>query len=123
MIYVVRINNNEYEVEVERGKANLIKTTEITTSVPQTVAPAAEKAAPVSVVQTGAKPIVAPLPGTILDIKVTSGQTVKKGEVLLIIEAMKMENEINAPADGMITQVLVTKGVSVATGDALISIQ
>ena len=131
MIYIVRINNKEYEVEVERGKANLVKTTEFTASVPPPAAPAAPQVAPVkeeqaasaSVVQAGAKAITAPMPGTALEIKATPGQSVKKGDVLLILEAMKMENEINAPADGVIAQVFVTKGASVATGDALISIQ
>jgi biotin carboxyl carrier protein len=127
MIYIVRINNKEYEVEVERGKANLVKTTEFETSVPQPaapqVAPVKEQAAAAPVVQNGANAIAAPMPGTVLEIKATPGQSVKKGEVLLILEAMKMENEINAPADGVVTQVFVTKGASVATGDALISIQ
>lgn len=131
MIYIVRINNKEYEVEVERGKANLVKTTEIAVAEPSpavsTVSQAAasimEKAVPAPVVHSGAKPIAAPMPGTVLDIKAALGQSVKKGEVLLILEAMKMENEINAPADGVVAQVLVTKGASVATGDVLISIQ
>lgn len=130
MIYIVRINNKEYEVEVERGKANLVKTTEFAVSVPQSAAPAAPQVAPVKeqaasapVVQNGANAIAAPMPGTVLEIKATPGQRVKKGEVLLILEAMKMENEINAPADGVIAQVFVTKGASVVTGDALISMQ
>ena len=73
--------------------------------------------------QNGANAIAAPMPGTVLEIKATPGQRVKKGEVLLILEAMKMENEINAPADGVIAQVFVTKGASVVTGNALISMQ
>lgn len=130
MIYIVRINNKEYEVEVERGKANLVKTTEFAASVPQPAVPDAPQIAPVKeqtssapVVQDGANAIAAPMPGTVLEIKAAPGQRVKKGEVLLILEAMKMENEINAPADGIIAQVFVTKGASVATDDALISIQ
>jgi biotin carboxyl carrier protein len=62
------------------------------------------------------------MPGTILDIKVSSGQTVKTGDVLFILEAMKMENEIMAPVDGVV-QVVAAKGSSVNTGDLLASIQ
>ncbi|NLK38715.1 MAG: acetyl-CoA carboxylase biotin carboxyl carrier protein subunit [Clostridiales bacterium] len=127
MIYIVRINNKEYEVEVERGRANIIKATEITQSVdapsaPQPTASATERAA-VTAPATNAKVVAAPMPGTILDIKATPGKKVNKGEVLLILEAMKMENEIVAPEDGMVAQVFVTKGATVTTGDSLISIQ
>ena len=128
MIYTVRINNKEYEVEVERGKANLVKTTEVTIAAPVVAAPVAPQvAAPVvektAAPQAGANSITAPMPGTILDIKVNPGKSVKAGEVVLILEAMKMENEVTAPADGVIAQVLVTKGASVATGEALITYQ
>lgn len=131
MIYLVRINNKEYEVEVERGIASLIKTIDVTqpesshkaSTVPQAAAPVTDKAAPVPALDSNANTIVAPMPGTILDIKAPSGKNVKRGEILLILEAMKMENEIVAPADGTVVQVFVTKGQTVSTGDALISIQ
>jgi biotin carboxyl carrier protein len=129
MIYIVKINNKEYEVEVDRGRANLIKTTEIVPSVASdtavhTPAPASQPAAaPAPVLHSGTTAIKSPMPGTILDIKVTPGQSVKKGTLLLILEAMKMENEIVAPTDGVVAQVLVAKGASVATDDVLISIQ
>ena len=131
MIYTVRINNKEYEVEVERGRANLVKTSEIKASEPlpsapvvtQVATPAAEAAAPVPTVHSEANAIKAPLPGIVLDIRASSGNSVKKGDVLVVLEAMKMENEVLAPADGVIAQVFVTKGASVATGDALISMQ
>ncbi|MGL5439004.1 MAG: biotin/lipoyl-containing protein [Filifactoraceae bacterium] len=67
----------------------------------------------------GEKIITAPMPGTILDIKVSNGTEVKKGEVLLILEAMKMENEILAPEDGIVSSINVSKGSSVNTGDIL----
>ena len=76
-------------------------------------------------VQTCALPISveAPMPGTILNIQVNEGDTVKAGQVLLILEAMKMENEIVAPRDGKVAAILTTKGASVNTGDKLVSIE
>jgi len=125
MVYTVRINDKEYDVEVERGKANIIKTTEVAAqSVPAPVIASAPVQAPTSSVKSaGGEAINSPMPGTISDIKVSQGTRVKKGEVLVILEAMKMENEILAPADGVVTQVFISKGASVSTGDALISIQ
>ena len=75
-------------------------------------------AAPVA----GGMKINAPMPGTILDVRVSNGAAVKKGDVLLILEAMKMENEIMSPADGTVAQVLVAKGASVNSGDVLVVI-
>ena len=66
--------------------------------------------------------IKAPMPGTINAVKVSAGQAVKKGDVLVILEAMKMENEIAAPCDGVVASVNVTKGATVSTGDLLISL-
>lgn len=129
MIYTVRINNKEYEVEVERGKANLVKTTEITAPAPVAAAPVAAApvaAAPVAAApapQIGGNKITAPMPGTILDVRTAPGKSVKKGDIILILEAMKMENEVTAPADGVITQVLVAKGSAVVTGDTLVTYQ
>ena len=69
----------------------------------------------------GATKVTAPMPGTILGVKVNPGDSVKKGQVLLILEAMKMENEIVAPVDGTIATVNVSKGTSVNAGDLLVS--
>jgi len=66
--------------------------------------------------------VTAPMPGTVLDVKVAQGASVKKGDLLLILEAMKMENEILAPCDGTVKQVLAAKGASVNSGDALVVI-
>ena len=132
MKYIVTINNNSYEVEVEQGEARLVKTNE-TAAVPvvaQAVAAPAAPAAPAAVaapmpaaapavqVSEGEK-MVAPMPGTILDIKKKTGDSCKKGEVVLILEAMKMENEIMAPRDCVIGQIVINKGASVNTGDIL----
>lgn len=70
----------------------------------------------------GGEVVEAPLPGTVLDVKVASGDQVTMGQVLLVLEAMKMENEIVAPRDGTIEEVLVSKGSAVTTGDALLRI-
>lgn len=130
MKYIVTINDKNYEVEVEKGEARLIKTSE-TAAVP-VVAAAVVSAAPVAPAATAAAaPVVtaagekvsAPMPGTILQIKKSSGETVKKGETIMILEAMKMENEIIAPRDGAIAQITVAKGSTVSTGDVLAVLQ
>ena len=128
MIYNVTINDKVYEVEVEKGKANLLRTTDVV-AAPAPVAaapvaapaPAAAPAAAPAVAVSGT-PATAPMPGTILDVKVTVGQAVKEGDVVAILEAMKMENEIFAPCDGKVAQVIAAKGSSVATGDPIVTI-
>ncbi len=130
MIYNVTINDKVYEVEVEKGKANLIKTTAVqaapaATPAPAAAAPAAAPApaaAAPAAVAANATPVNAPMPGTILNVKVNVGDQVKEGDVVIILEAMKMENEICAPKSGTVAQVLTSKGSTVNTGDAMISI-
>ena len=119
----ITVNGVAYEVEVEEvaaGEASA-PVAAAPKAAPKAAAPAAKpaaapKAAPVA---NGTK-VNAPMPGTILDVKVAQGQAVKKGDVLLILEAMKMENEILAPQDGTVAQVTVSKGASVNSGDALV---
>ncbi len=126
MIYVVNINDKVYEVEVEKGKANIVKTTTPTSHVQeieteQVKIPNSQVArAPGRV---DGEPVKAPMPGTILDIKATTGTKVKKGQLLLVLEAMKMENEIFATLDGVVSQIMVSKGSMVATNDVLMVIQ
>ena len=130
MIYNVTINDKVYEVEVEKGKANLIKTTAVVAApaaapAPVAVAPAAAPAAapaPAAAAAAGTTPVNSPMPGTILDVKVAVGQAVKEGELVCILEAMKMENEIYAPCAGTVAQVLTSKGASVDTGTPLVTI-
>ena len=132
MKYKITLNNRIYEVEVEAGKAMLLDEYEaVAPAAPAPVAaapaaaPAAEAApaAPAAAVVTGAGEVVAaPMPGTILKVNVSQGQAVKAGDVLCVLEAMKMENDITAPKDGTITQVVTAKGASVSTGDALVMI-
>ena len=129
MKYKVTLNGRTYEVEVEAGKAMLLDEYEaIAPSAPAAAAPAAPAAAPVAaapaapVVTGSGDAVTAPMPGTILKVNVTNGQAVKAGQVLVVLEAMKMENEIMAPKDGTITQVAVSKGASVDTGAPLVFI-
>lgn len=128
MIYNVTINDKVYEVEVEKGKANLLKTTAVVAApapvaaAPVAAAPAAPAPAAAPAVAVSGTPATAPMPGTILDVKVTVGQAVKEGDVVAILEAMKMENEIFAPCDGKVAQVIAAKGSSVATGDPIVTI-
>ena len=118
--FIVNVNGNSYEVEVEEvgGAA-----TSAPVAAPvQAAAPAAApKAAPKAQAPAGGTPVKAPMPGNVLDIKVSNGQAVKEGDVVVILEAMKMENEIYAPCDGTVT-VVATKGSTVNTGDVLISL-
>ena len=134
MKYKITLNNRVYEVEVEAGKAMLLD--EYEAVAPAVAAPAAAPvAAPVAApeapaaapaaapVVTGAGEAVnAPMPGAIVKVNVTAGQAVKAGDVLCVLEAMKMENDITAPKDGTVTQVITSKGASVSTGDPLIVI-
>lgn len=126
MIYKVTLNGKIYEVEVEKGEA--VIQAEYEAALPQTTPVAATQevvaapsVAPVATApaSAGANSVTAPMPGTINAVKVTSGQQVKKGDVLFILEAMKMENEIYADKDGKVGQVFVQKGASVSTGSPL----
>ena len=128
MKYKVTLNGRTYEVEVEAGKAMLLSEYEAIAPAPAAAAPAAAPvaaapAAPAAPVVTGAGEAVnAPMPGNILKVNVKTGDAVKSGTVLVVLEAMKMENEIMAPKDGTVTQVLVSKGSTVDTGAPLVVI-
>ena len=116
--YTITVNGTAYDVTVEEGGAGSVATTAATKAVPN----AAPKAAPKAVAPAGAQgsvKIQAPMPGKILAVKANAGQAVKKGEVVLVLEAMKMENEIVAPQDGTIAGVNVAVGGQVEAGDVL----
>ena len=116
MKYKVTLNGRTYEVEVEAGKAMLLDEYEaIVPAAAPVAAPAAAPAAPVA-----GDAVTAPMPGNILKVNVTPGQAVKEGDVLVVLEAMKMENEILAPKACTVKQVLVSKGSTVDTGATLV---
>ena len=118
----ITVNGTAYKVEVEEVKADGQAVQTPLQAAPQPkAAPAPKKAAPAPAapVANGTK-INAPMPGTILSVKAQNGAQVKKGEVLLVLEAMKMENEIVAPQDGKVLQVNAVKGATVNTGDVLV---
>ena len=129
MKYKVTLNGRTYEVEVDAGKAML--TDEYEAYAPAPAAPAAPAAAapaaapapaaPAAPAVTAAgEPVNSPMPGTILRVEVAQGAAVKEGQLLVVLEAMKMENEILAPRDGTVAQVVVQKGSHVETGSPLI---
>ena len=131
MKYKVTLNGRTYEVEVEAGKAMLLDEYEaIVPSAPAAPAAAAPAAAPVAApaaapaaaAPVAGEAVTAPMPGNILKVAVSAGQTVKEGDLLIVLEAMKMENEIFAPKAGTIAQVLVNKGATVDTGATLVVI-
>lgn len=119
--YNITVNGTTYEVIVEEADSSSVRTPVYTAPAPVTAAPKAAST-PSSVGVSGMNKIVAPMPGTILDIKVSLGQAVKKGEVVCVLEAMKMENEIPAPCDGVIASINVQKGSSVAANDVIVSL-
>ena len=127
MKYKVTLNNRVYEVEVEQGQAMLIDEYELSApaapaapAAPVAAAPAAPVAAAAAPVSVAAgEPVKSPMPGNILRIEVSQGQQVKEGDVLMVLEAMKMENEIVATKSGTIAQIAVSKGAVVETGAVL----
>ena len=117
----VEVNGTPYNVEMEKAPKVVVKPG----ARPVTTAPAAPTAPVVkpAAASSGKSGVKSPLPGVILDIKVNVGDTVKKGQVVIILEAMKMENNINADKDGKITAINVSKGESVLEGTDLVIIE
>jgi len=131
MKYIVTINDKSYEVEVEKGQASIVRTTQAAAVPVQNeiqAPPAASEVKPANTSNPQAapasgEPLRAPMPGTIVAVSVQPGNKVKQGDVLFIMEAMKMESEIVAPRDGLVSEIMVTKGTSVSTGDILLTLQ
>ena len=128
MKYVVTLNGKNYEVEVNETEAVVTNVSDAVYA-PAPVAPAAPVAAPApaapiapQAVSADGTKIVAPMPGSIVNINVSAGQAVKAGDVLIVLEAMKMENDITAPCDGTVKQIVTAKGATVNTDDVLLVI-
>ena len=123
MKYKVRLNKKIFEVEVEKGEAILldeyVAVEAKSAPAPVATTSAPQPAAAPAPVAGGANTVGSPLPGTVVNVKVSAGQAVKKGDVVMILEAMKMENEINASKDGTITALHVAKGAKVEQGSPL----
>ena len=133
MKYKVTLNNRTYEVEVEQGEAMLVDEYEAfapapaaapaaPAPVPAAPAAAAPAPSPAAAALAAGEVVKSPMPGNILKINVALGQKVKEGDVLIVLEAMKMENEIVAPKGGSVAQIAVSKGQVVETGSPLIVI-
>ena len=130
MKYKVTLKGKTYEVEVNQGEAMLLDEYEAyapapaaapaAAPAPAAAAPAAAPAAPAAPVAVAGEQVTSPMPGTIVKMNVNAGQAVKGGEVLAVLEAMKMENEIMAPHDATVVQVLADVGTKVDTGTPII---
>ena len=126
--YSVTVNGNVYDVTVEEigavASAPVVMATPVANTAPaapvKTEAPVVKAAAPVASAEGTA--VEAPLNGTVLKINVNNGDSVKSGDVLCVLEAMKMENDIVAPRDGKVTSVAIQKGASVNAGDVLFTL-
>ena len=132
--YTITVNGNVYEVTVEEGistnapaaqtqkAAPVPKAAPVKAAAPVPQAPKATPAPAAPAGTNGAIKVSAPMPGKIVNVKVSVGQTVKKGEVVAILEAMKMENEIVAPDNGTVASVNATVGGSVEAGDVIVTL-
>ncbi len=127
--YNVTVNGTMYEVVVEEADAASVSAPVAAPAAPVAPAPkaAAPKAAPAPKAAAvagseGAEKVTSPMPGNVLEVKVSVGQSVKKGDTVIVLEAMKMENDIPAPRDGVIASVNVQKGATIASGDTIVTL-
>lgn len=116
--YTITVNGKTYEVTVEEGNAGSVPSSPAV-SAPQ---PEQKEEAPKSTGSAGKTKVIAPMPGKIVSVKVKASDTVKKGQVVMILEAMKMENEIVAPEDGTVASVDTAEGAKVEAGAILLSL-
>lgn len=134
--FLINVNGNQYEVEVEEITGGVTSQAQVSAPEPQVQAtPKVENKAPQApktpkteapkkvVASAGQEVVKAPMPGTILKINAREGEEVKEGQVLIILEAMKMENEIVAPRDGKVVSIAVSQGASVNTGDDMVVLE
>jgi glutaconyl-CoA/methylmalonyl-CoA decarboxylase subunit gamma len=118
--YRITVNGNAYDVTVE--ETGSVATAPVATAPVAALKAAPAPKAPVASGNVGAVKINAPMPGKILSVKASVGASVKKGDIILVLEAMKMENEIQAPSDGTIASINVNEGSMVETGELLASL-
>ena len=118
----ISVNGNSYEVEVEEigGAPAPVQKSAAPAPKPAAAPKAAPQASAASAPVSGATTVEAPMPGSIVSVKVKNGDTVNEGDVLCVLEAMKMENEIMAPTDGTIKSIAVSNGATVQTDDIMI---
>lgn len=117
----VIVNGKSYDVAVEELGEGAAPAS-VPAAAPAPAAPAPAPAAPAAPAVGAGEKVTAPMPGTILDVKVSQGASVAKGDVIMVLEAMKMENDIVAPCDGSVTSIVVKKGDSVQSGDTLATV-
>lgn len=120
--YRIKLNDEVYEIEVEEMGTGSEIAASTTAPAPAPKAPAAPVKKEVVQPSGDGEPVNAPMPGSIVAVKVNAGDDVKAGDVLVILEAMKMENEIVAPRDGKVASVVTSKGSSVSLGDVLVTL-
>jgi biotin carboxyl carrier protein len=131
--FLIKVNGSQYEVEVEEiidgtSYSSEIAASSATVSAPAKQTPVLDVPQPKTTAQTasngkiGSVKILAPMPGTILKVVANIGDSVKRGDVILVLEAMKMENEIVAPSEGIVASINVSRGASVNAGDLLASL-
>ena len=122
--YNITVNGTTYEVVVEEvgevAAAPVYSAPVVQAPVVTSSAAPKATAAPVAADATA---VTSPMPGTILEVKVSAGQTIKKGDVICVLEAMKMENDIPAPCDGVVASINVQKGASVGAGDVIATLK
>ena len=122
--YNITVNGTTYEVVVEEvGEVAAAPVYSAPVVQAPVVTPSAAPKATAAPVAADATAVTSPMPGTILEVKVSSGQTVKKGDVICVLEAMKMENDIPAPCDGVVSSINVQKGASVGAGDVIATLK
>lgn len=126
--FSIKVNGVAYDVEVEENGSVAAPSASVPAAAPKAAVPAAAPAAapaapaPVAAGSAGSEAVKAPMPGTIISVNVAVGDSIKKGQALVVLEAMKMENEIVSPVDGTVASVNTTKGSSVNAGELLVSL-
>ena len=122
--YNITVNGTTYEVVVEEvGEVAAAPVYSAPVVQAPVVTPSAAPKATAAPVAADASAVTSPMPGTILEVQVSAGQTVKKGDVICVLEAMKMENDIPAPCDGVVASINVQKGASVGAGDVIATLK